>query len=287
MKFLILLLLLSATCLSQQLNFDYCNDHNNIAARNSCLKENVHALLVSEIQKTKFVKVTDNPVTLTVEILVDQLGNFHVVSSESENKSLELKAISTMARIRPIKAFKNYAGDMLYDSFIITMTFPIVETELSEILPQTKHATDENLEVPFAIIERAPIYPGCYQDNNAALKKCMSENVTKHVIGNFNTHLASSLNLRGVQRISVQFKIDRNGFVTNVHARGPHPTLESEAHRVVSSLPKMEPGKQKGTDVGVLYSLPILFKVEETLLDKKARLKRERKAKRKNRKKNS
>jgi protein TonB len=39
--------------------------------------------------------------------------------------------------------------------------------------------------------------------------------------------------------------------------------LEKEAIKVVSSLPKMIPGKQRGKAVGVLYSLPILFQVED------------------------
>ena len=79
----------------------------------------------------------------------------------------------------------------------------------------------------------------------------------------FNTELANDLGLEGRQRISVQFKIDKNGKVANVRARAPHPRLEQEAIRVIQSLPKMIPGKQRGKPVGVLYSLPILFKVEE------------------------
>lgn len=118
-------------------------------------------------------------------------------------------------------------------------------------------------DVPFAVIENVPIYPGCEgEPNNNAKKACMSEKVMKFVQKKFNTELASDLGLEGRQRINVQFKIDKNGNVVEVRARAPHPRLEKEAVDVVQSLPKMQPGKQRGKPVGVLYALPIIFQVE-------------------------
>ena len=58
------------------------------------------------------------------------------------------------------------------------------------------------------------------------------------------------------------FKIDKEGSIVDVQARAPHKALQDEAIRVVSSLPKMLPGKYKGETVGVKYSLPIAFKVD-------------------------
>jgi len=119
-------------------------------------------------------------------------------------------------------------------------------------------------DVPFAVIENVPIFPGCEgESGNEAKKKCMSEKIAKFVNKKFDTELASELGLSGRQRIAVQFKIDRNGNVVNVRARAPHPRLEQEAVEVVKSLPKMTPGKQRGKAVGVLYSLPILFQVQD------------------------
>jgi protein TonB len=136
------------------------------------------------------------------------------------------------------------------------------EEEIVEI-DDIEEADEEISDVPFAVIENVPIYPGCEKKkNNAEKKKCMSEKVMKFVQKKFNTDLAGDLGLEGRQRISVQFKIDKNGNVVNVRARAPHPKLEQEAVKVVNALPKMIPGKQRGKAVGVLYSLPILFQVE-------------------------
>ena len=118
-------------------------------------------------------------------------------------------------------------------------------------------------EVPFAIIENVPVFPGCERGNNEKKRKCMSEKIAKFVQRKFNTDLAGDLGLTGRQRISVIFKIDKIGNVTGVRARAPHPRLKEEAIRVISLLPKMEPGLQKGKPVIVPYSLPIIFEVQE------------------------
>ena len=130
-------------------------------------------------------------------------------------------------------------------------------------IEEIEEVEEEIADVPFAVIENVPVYPGCENaGNNAAKKKCMSDKVMKFVQKKFNTELANDLGLEGRQRISVQFKIDRNGNVVNVRARAPHPRLEQEAIKVVKALPKMTPGRQRGKAVGVLYALPILFQVE-------------------------
>ena len=122
---------------------------------------------------------------------------------------------------------------------------------------------EEDVEVPFAVIENVPVFPGCDKGNNAKKRKCMSEKIAKFVQRKFNTELAGDLGLSGRQRISVIFKIDRSGNVTGVRARAPHPRLEKEAQRVINLLPKMQPGKQRGKAVIVPYSLPIIFKVQD------------------------
>jgi protein TonB len=91
----------------------------------------------------------------------------------------------------------------------------------------------------------------------------MSEKISQHVNKNFNTELAGDLGLSGRQRISVIFKIDKNGNITDVRSRAPHPGLEREAARVINKLPKMQPGKQRGKAVTVQYSLPIIFQVQD------------------------
>ena len=133
--------------------------------------------------------------------------------------------------------------------------------EVEEII-EVEEEEEVMEDVPFAIIEDVPVYPGC-KGNKAQLRACLQEQITKHVNRKFNADLASDLGLApGVKRIFVVFKIDKSGNITDVMARAPHKRLQEEAIRVVNSLPKMTPGKQRGRPVGVKYSLPIAFKVE-------------------------
>jgi protein TonB len=118
---------------------------------------------------------------------------------------------------------------------------------------------EEDISVPFSVVEKIPIWPGCKGKTNAELKKCFQENMIKHVKNNFEyPQVAIELGIRG--KVFVLFTIDSNGNVANIKTRGPDKILEREAARIISLLPQMTPGKQRGRSVNVPYSLPIIFK---------------------------
>jgi len=117
-------------------------------------------------------------------------------------------------------------------------------------------------DVPFISVEEVPTYPGC-TGTNEEKKACFSKQVQKLVGRKFNGDLAGELGLSpGKKRITVLFKIDKNGKIVEMRARAPHKALEKEAMRVVKLLPTMTPGKMQGRPVNVKYVLPIVFRVE-------------------------
>jgi len=122
----------------------------------------------------------------------------------------------------------------------------------------------EDVPIPIAFIQNAPIYPGCEKaKNNNQRKKCMSQKIAKLIQRKFRgDDIASDYGLTGMQKIDVQFTIDKTGKVNNIKSRAPHPKLENEAIRVINLMPKMKPGKQNDKNVGVIYTLPIKFKVQ-------------------------
>ena len=135
-----------------------------------------------------------------------------------------------------------------------------VEIEITDI---EEVVEDEDIieEVPFAVIEEAPIYPGC-KGSKAQRKKCLQVKIKEHVFKKYNVSLAEELGLEpGKKKVYVLFKIDHRGDIVNVQARGPHARLEKEAIRVVKLLPKMKPAKQRGKAVSVKYTLPITLEV--------------------------
>ncbi|MUU79245.1 energy transducer TonB [Winogradskyella endarachnes] len=148
---------------------------------------------------------------------------------------------------------------------VIESTETEMETEIVEIEEVEVVEVEEEVEVPFNVIENVAVFPGCEKKKgNAAKKACMNEKVNKFIGKKFNTDLASDLGLPpGKKRIFVQFKVDKSGNISSIVARGPHPGLEKEAKRVISQLPKMKPGKQRGKAVVMPFSIPIVFQVQD------------------------
>ena len=119
---------------------------------------------------------------------------------------------------------------------------------------------EEEVSIPFAVVEKVPVWPGCEKyTKNSDLKACFQAKITNHLKENFEyPEVALELGING--RVYVLFAIDNNGYVSNIRTRGPDKILEKEANRIISLLPKMTPGKQRGRSVTVPYSIPIHFK---------------------------
>ncbi|WP_311196028.1 energy transducer TonB [Antarcticibacterium sp. 1MA-6-2] len=88
----------------------------------------------------------------------------------------------------------------------------------------------------------------------------MSEKITRFVNKNFDTDLGPKLNLKGINRVNVIFKIDKQGNIIDVQSRAPHPKLEEEAERVINALPQMQPGKQRGKPYRFLMPFLLFFR---------------------------
>jgi len=129
-----------------------------------------------------------------------------------------------------------------------------------EAIPKETATSEKTATVPFAIIDEVPTYPGC-SGTNEERKNCMQENLTKHVLDNFDTNIAKKVGLSGKQTILVQFLIDLNGNAVKVVSRAKAPELQAEAARVINSIPTMQPGIQRGQPVQVIYAMPIIFEV--------------------------
>lgn len=137
-----------------------------------------------------------------------------------------------------------------------------VEERIVDVSEVEVEEVEEDVEVPFAVIENAPIFPGCEGKYGKEMKDCFQQKIQEHVVKNFRyPQTALDLNIQG--RVSVIFVIDSKGFTTKVRSRGPDRILETEAERIMGLLPKMVPGKQRGKPVKVSYAVPIFFKLQE------------------------
>lgn len=138
------------------------------------------------------------------------------------------------------------------------------ETDNDEIIEVDDVSIEEDdldVDVPFAVIEDVPIFPGCESVSKDKMRDCFQEKIDKHIKRNFRyPEVAMELGIQG--RVFVTFIIDKDGSITNILMRGPDKNLEKEAHRIFSVLPKMTPGKQRGRAVRVPFSIPINFRLQ-------------------------
>ena len=102
----------------------------------------------------------------------------------------------------------------------------------------------------FDVVEQMPSYPG----GMGALMQYLSSNIKYPVIAEEN----------GIQgRVICTFVVERDGSITDVRiAKSVDPSLDKEAMRVVSSMPRWIPGKQNGSAVRVKYTLPVTFRLQ-------------------------
>lgn len=183
-----------------------------------------------------------------------EIENVRVRAPHPELKKETERVLAILPKLAPIKK----------DGKIVSMTFTL---PISSFVGSVKNNSKNNdpyyvNDVPFAIIENVPVFPGC-KGTRKEKSDCLNSSIKKSVITNFNTNLSKGLNLStGKKKIWIVFRIDEDGNVTEINARAPHPELKKEAIRVASLLPKMIPGKQRGKAVGMKYAFPISFNVE-------------------------
>lgn len=108
-------------------------------------------------------------------------------------------------------------------------------------------APQDKQKTVFSVVEEMPIYPG----GNGELLKFLTQNIKY-------PPEAVAKKLEG--RVIVVFIVNEDGSVSDVDiARSVDPLLDAEAMRVVNSMPIWTPGKQKGINVAVKYTVPVTF----------------------------
>jgi protein TonB len=128
------------------------------------------------------------------------------------------------------------------------------EVDQQEVIEEYVPVEVEEEEVQeqeiFQIVEEMPSYPGGEQK--------LMEYVAKNIK---YPQIARETGIQG--RVFVGFVVEPDGSVSNVKVlRGIGGGCDEEAMRVVKSMPKWKPGKQRGKAVRVSYMLPVNFKLQ-------------------------
>ena len=109
-----------------------------------------------------------------------------------------------------------------------------------------KHEEEQNKI--FEVVEQQPQFPG------GSVNGWLADHIKYPVV-------AAENGISG--RVVVQFVVERDGSVSQVRVvRGVDPSLDKEAQRVISSMPKWIPGKQNGQAVRSRFTVPVTFRLQ-------------------------
>ncbi len=179
---------------------------------------------------TRTVEVMDEEMEITkqeqpkpqVQAPKPQVTQIQVVEDDTEVEDIDINA------------------EVDQDEVIEDYTYEAPEIEEEEIVE----------EEVFLSVEENPEFPG----GPAKLLEYIQKNLKYPM-------MARESDIQG--RVFVGFVVEKDGSISNVKVlRGIGGGCDEEAVRVVQSLPKFKPGKQRGNPVRVQYTLPIVFKLQ-------------------------
>lgn len=118
------------------------------------------------------------------------------------------------------------------------------------VAPAMVEEEEESAQQIFTVVEEMPQFPG----GDGELLKFISKSIKYPVIAQEN----------GIQgRVVCSFVVNRDGSIVDAEVvRGVDPSLDKEALRVINTMPKWTPGKQRGKPVRVKYTVPITFRLQ-------------------------
>lgn len=217
---------------------------------------------VSDIFSDSQEKVVSKYVTLVVDAtndtysahLMDLDGTIHpeVISTEAlkaiyaEDNQLSLKFDKNMP-MKHVSDFRNKCREagitkLSYSAIGDNNTIYENENKVS-----TKPLSNNDA---YTVVEEQPVFPGGEKELMNYVKK--------------NLKYPADCADEGIQgRVTLSFVIDKDGSVVEPEVmRSPDERLSAEAIRIVTSMPKWEPGRQSGEVVRVKYVLPVTFRLQ-------------------------
>jgi protein TonB len=205
------------------------------------------AVELSKLEQPKKAEVKQKHVKVEPEKVVEQVKSSIKFTAPVIKKDSEVKPEDELKTQDQIMETKTAIG-----SFDVKGNDDVNGEVLKakEVIAQPEPPKHEEESKVFDVVEQMPSFPG----GNGALLEYLATHVKYPVVAQEN----------GVQgRVIVSFVVERDGSITDVRVvRSVDPSLDSEAARVVSSMPRWTPGKQNGSAVRVKYNVPVMFKLQ-------------------------
>lgn len=210
-----------------------------------------NSLTIKRLKKMENLNEKRNRTIMFVSVILMTSALFFVVSCKTNSGKSEVSSADTLKN-SAINAGAPAEVAVKAEPETKPAVMPAEPVKHAPPPPPAPKAKAKTLEaVPFTVVEVKPVFMG--GDENT-FTRWVSERLV----------YPNESKEKGIQgRIILQFIVTEKGDVTNVKVvRGVDKTLDMEAARVVSSSPKWSPGKQKGENVAVRYTFPVIFKLK-------------------------
>ena len=161
------------------------------------------------------------------------------IATIEQVRALPRDAVASVGTMREEAAISSYGKKAKYGALIITT------------VKHQKELYNEQISQPdvFDKVDEAPQFPG----GMAGMMQYLSSNI----------RYPEDAREAGTQgRVIVSFVVEKDGSISNAKVAKPtYSSLDEEALRVISAMPKWMPGKQNGEAVRVKYSFPVSFRL--------------------------
>ena len=163
------------------------------------------------------------------------------IATIDQVRALPRDSVASVATMREIAAIRSYGEKGKNGALIITTVKH--QEEIDNELASQPDVFDQ--------VAEAPEFPGGF----AAMIQYLSNNVRY-------PKDAKEAGTEG--RVIVSFIVEKDGSISNARVTKPtYSSLDEEALRLVSTMPKWMPGKQDGEAVRVKYSVPVSFRLKD------------------------
>lgn len=202
-------------------------------------------------KRTKEIGRTKYLLFLPLAALLLIISNIEAVARTTKNFTREVIQTVEKSTEQVTKAVGQIPEQATVEEATIPKEIPadidITDKDPSTIMQKVNTGDDDDI---FDVVEEMPVFPG----GQTGLMEFIAKNLRYPV----------KAQKEGIQgRVIARFIVEKDGSVSNlaVARRSASSELDAEAIRVLSTMPKWTPGKQRGKEVRVKYTVPIAFKL--------------------------
>ena len=202
-------------------------------------------------KRTKEIGRTKNLLFLPLAALLLIISNIEAVARTTKNFAREVIQTVEKSTEQVTKATGQIPEQATVEEVTIPKEIPadidITDKDPSAIMQKVNTEDDDDI---FDVVEEMPVFPG----GQTGLMEFIAKNLRYPV----------KAQKEGIQgRVIARFIVEKDGSVSNlaVARRSASSELDAEAIRVLSTMPKWTPGKQRGKEVRVKYTVPIAFRL--------------------------